>query len=207
VRYVGEPVAAVAARDAATARLAAQLIEVDYEPLDAVLSIDAALASGAPVLHEELQSYVKTMDGNAHGNVVWDSQLGEGDPDAAWSQCDVVVEGVYETQAQQHGYMETNGALAEVEPSGRITIVATCQSVHHVQTRVADELGIPMSQIRVQASRVGGGFGGKHATNIHTIAALLSQRTGKPVKLVLSRAMDMEIQRSRHPARLWMKTG
>jgi CO/xanthine dehydrogenase Mo-binding subunit len=207
VRYVGEPVAAVAARDAATARLAAQLIEVDYEPLDAVLSIDAALAPGAPVLHEELQSYVKTMDGNAHGNVVWDSQLGEGDPDAAWSQCDVVVEGVYETQAQQHGYMETNGALAEVEPSGRITIVATCQSVHHVQTRVADELGIPMSQIRVQASRVGGGFGGKHATNIHTIAALLSQRTGKPVKLVLSRAMDMEIQRSRHPARVWMKTG
>lgn len=207
VRYVGEPVAAVAARDAATARLAAQLIEVDYEPLDAVLSIDAALAPGAPLIHEELGSYIKTMDGNSRGNIVWESQLAEGDPDAAWAHCDVIVEGTYETQAQQHGYMETNGAVAEVEPNGRITIVATCQSVHHVQTRVADELGIPMSQVRVQVSRVGGGFGGKHATNIHTIAALLSQRTGKPVKLVLSRALDMEIQRSRHPARIVLKTG
>jgi CO/xanthine dehydrogenase Mo-binding subunit len=207
VRYVGEPVAAVAARDPTTARLAAQLIEVDYEPLEPVLSIDAALAPGAPLLHEELGSYIKTMDGNSHGNVVWESQLAEGDPDAAWAQCDVIVEGTYETQAQQHGYMETNGAVAEVEPNGRITIVATCQSVHHVQTRVADELGIPMSQVRVQVSRVGGGFGGKHATNIHTIAALLSQRTGKPVKLVLSRTLDMEIQRSRHPARIVMKTG
>jgi CO/xanthine dehydrogenase Mo-binding subunit len=207
VRYVGEPVAAVAARDPAMARLAAQLIEVDYEPLEPVLSIDAALAPGAPLIHEELGSYIKTMDGNSHGNVVWESQLAEGDPEAAWAQCDVIVEGTYETQAQQHGYMETNGAVAEVEPSGRITIVATCQSVHHVQTRVADELGIPMSQVRVQVSRVGGGFGGKHATNIHTIAALLSQRTGKPVKFVLSRTLDMEIQRSRHPARIVMKTG
>jgi CO/xanthine dehydrogenase Mo-binding subunit len=207
VRYLGEPVAAVAARDVATARLAAQLIEVDYEPLPAVLSIDDALAQDAPILHEELASYVRTMDGNSHGNVIWESQLAEGDVDAAWARCDVVVEAIYCTPAQYHAYMETNGALAEVDGNGRITVLATCQSAHHVQTRVADELGVPMSQVRAQVSRVGGGFGGKHATNIHSIAAYLARATGKPVKLVLSRSQDMEIQRSRHPAVIRLKTG
>jgi CO/xanthine dehydrogenase Mo-binding subunit len=207
VRYVGEPVAAVAARDPDTAARAAQLIEVAYEPLPHVLSIDAALAPGAPLLHEELASYVRTMEGNSRGNIVWESVLAEGDVRAAWAQCEAIVENVYETQAQQHAYLETNGVIAEVEQSGRIRVIATCQSVHHVQTRVAEELGIPMAQVRAQVSRVGGGFGGKHATNIHSIAAWLARATGKPVKLALSRAMDMEIQKSRHPARIRIKTG
>jgi CO/xanthine dehydrogenase Mo-binding subunit len=207
VRYVGEPVAAVAARDLETAMLAAQLVEVEYEPLPHVLSIDAALAPGAPLLHEELDRYVRTMEGNSRGNLIWESVLAEGDVDSAWARCDAIVEAVYETQAQQHAYLETNGAIAEVEHSGRIRVIASCQSVHHVQTRVADELGIPMSQVRAQVPRVGGGFGGKHATNIHSIAAWLARATGKPVKLVLTRAADMEIQKSRHPARIRLKTG
>src|SRR5262245_44790992 len=171
VRYVGEPVAAVAARDPETAALAAQLIEVEYEPLPRVLSIDAALAPNAPLVHEELASYVRTMEGNSRGNIVWESLLAEGNVDSAWPRCDVIVEAVYETQAQQHAYLETNGVIADIEQSGRLRLIATCQSVHHVQTRVAEELGIPMAQIRVQVPRVGGGFGGKHATNIHSIAA------------------------------------
>lgn len=207
VRYIGEPVAVVAARDLKTARLAAQLIEVDYEPLPAVLTIDESLADGAPILHEELASYVRTMDGNSRGNIIWESQLAEGDVDGALARCDVVVEATYRTPAQYHAYMETNGALAEVDGNGRITVLATCQSAHHVQTRVADELGLPMSQIRAQVSRVGGGFGGKHASNIHSITACLARLTRKPVKLALSRTQDMEIQRSRHPAVIRLKTG
>jgi CO/xanthine dehydrogenase Mo-binding subunit len=207
VRYVGEPVAAVAARDLATARLAAQLIEVDYEPLPAVLSIDDALKPGAPLLHEDWASYVRTMDGNSRDNIVWESTLAEGDVDAAWARCAAIVEGTYRTPAQYHAYMEPNGVLAEVDGNGRITVLATCQSVHHIQTRVADELGVPMSQIRAQVSRVGGGFGGKHASNIHSITAWLARATGKPVKLALSRTQDMEIQRSRHPAVIRLKTG
>jgi len=207
VRYVGEPVAAVAARDPETAALAARLVEVDYEPLPAVLTIDAALAPGAPILHEELASYVRTMEGGSQGNLMWSSRLVEGDVDQAWAKCDVILEATFQTQAQQHAYLETNGVLAEVEANGRITVIAACQSVHHVQTRVADELGVPMSQVRAQVPRVGGGFGGKHATNIHSIAAWLARATGKPVKLVLSRAMDMEIQKSRHPSRIRIKTG
>ena len=79
--------------------------------------------------------------------------------------------------------------------------------MHHVQQRVAEELGEPMARIRAIATRVGGAFGGKHATNIHSIAAWLARAARRPVKLVLSRMQDFEIQRSRHPARIWIRTG
>jgi CO/xanthine dehydrogenase Mo-binding subunit len=207
VRYVGEPVAAVAATDAETAARAAAAIEIDYEPLEHVLSIDEALAPDAPILHEDYASYVKTVDGGGRGNVVFQSSIVEGDVERAWKDCDVIVEGTWHTQAQHHLYMETNGCVADVDASGRITLHATCQSVHHIQQRVAEELAEPMARIRVIATRVGGGFGGKHASNIHSIAAWLARAARRPVKLVLSRMQDFEVQRSRHPARIWMKTG
>jgi CO/xanthine dehydrogenase Mo-binding subunit len=207
VRYVGEPVAAVAAVDAETAERAAAAIEVEYEALPAVLSIDAALADGAPLLHEEFASYVKTVAGGGGGNVVFESSVTEGDVDSAFAQCDVVVEGTWQTQAQHHVYLETNGCVADVDASGRITLHATCQSVHHLQQRVAEDIGEPMSRVRTIATRVGGGFGGKHPSNIHSIAAWLARAARRPVKLVLSRTQDFEVQRCRHPARIWMRTG
>ncbi len=207
VRYVGEIVAAVAAVDPETATRGLSAIEVDYELLPAVLTIDEALADGAPLLHEQFSSYVQTVQGGGHGNVIFESSLAEGDVERAFAQCDVIVEGTWETQAQHHVYMETNGCVAEADSAGRITLHATCQSVHHIQQRVAEELAEPMAKIRVIATRVGGGFGGKHASNIHSIAAWLARATRRPVKLVLSRMQDFEVQRSRHPARIWMKTG
>src|SRR5580700_530772 len=199
VRYVGEPVAAVAATDLATARRAAAMIEVDYEPLVPVLSIDEALATNAPILHEEFSSYVQSVKGGGHGNIIFESSISEGDVQAAFAQCDVIVEGIFETQAQHHVYMETNGCVADVDASGKVTLYATCQSVHHIQQRVAEELGTPMAKVRVIATRVGGGFGGKHASNVHSITAWLARAAGRPVKLVLSRTQDFELQRSRHP--------
>ena len=207
VRYVGEPIAAVAAIDAATAIRAAAAIEVDYEPLRWVLSPDAALARDAPLVHEGFATYVKTVDGGGHGNIVFETDVAEGDVDHAFAQCDAIVEGTFETQAQHHVYLETNGCVADVDASGRITLYASCQSVHQAQQRVAEELGEPMARIRVIATRVGGAFGGKHASNLHSIAAWLARAARRPVKLVLSRMQDFEVQRSRHPARIWMKTG
>lgn len=207
VRYVGEIVAAVAATDARIAAQAAAAIEVEYEPLPAVLSIDDALAPDAPVLHEEFAGYFKTVQGGGRGNIVFESSIEEGDVERALAECDVVVEGTWETQAQHHVYMEPNGCVADVDQSGRITVYATCQSVHQFQQRIAEEIGEPMARVRVVATRVGGGFGGKHASNIHSIAAWLARAARRPVKLVLSRMLDFEIQRSRHPARIWMTTG
>ena len=181
--------------------------EVDYEPLPAVFDVEEALADGAPILHDEFAAYVKTIDGGGGGNVVFESAVTEGDVDAAFAQCEFVVEGTWETQAQHHLYLETNGCVADVDATGKITLHVTCQSVHHVQQRVAEELGEPMARVRAIATRVGGGFGGKHASNIHSIAAWLARAARRPVKLVLSRTQDFEVQRSRHPARIWMRTG
>lgn len=103
--------------------------------------------------------------------------------------------------------METNGVIAEVDANDRIVVTASVQSVHLLQNRIADELGLPMSRVRVISATVGGGFGGKHHTNIHSIAAWLARASGRPVKLVLARTTDMEIQKSRHPARISIRTG
>jgi CO/xanthine dehydrogenase Mo-binding subunit len=185
VRYVGEVVAAVAAVDPEAARRASEAIEVAYEPLPAVLSIDEALAPGAPILHDEQASYVKTIQGGGHDNVVFESSVEEGDVERAFRECDTVVEGIWETQAQHHVYMEPNGCVADIDAAGRVTLYATCQSVDHIQQRVAEELGEPMAKVRVRATRVGGGFGGKHASNIHSIAAWLARAARRPVKLML----------------------
>ena len=205
--YMGEPVAVVAASDMETARRAARAIEIDYEPLPAVLTIDEALATGAPLVHEDLANYAKIAPSFSEGNVLWQCRLEEGKIDSAWSQCDVIVEDVFETAAQHHMYMEPCGALAEIDRGGRLTIWSSCQSVHLVQQRVAEWLSIPMGRIRALAPKIGGGFGAKGGLHVQHLAAALALKTGRPVKMVLSRVEDFEIVRSRHPARVIMKTG
>jgi len=205
--YMGEPVAAVAACDIDTARRAANAIEIDYEPLPAVLTIDQALAAGAPLVHEDLSNYVKIAPSFSEGNVLWQCRLEEGKIDSAWSQCDVIVEDEFETAAQHHMYMEPCGALAEIDRGGRVTIWSSCQSVHLVQQRTAEWLSVPMSRIRALAPKIGGGFGAKGGLHVQHLAAALALKTGRPVKMVLSRVEDFEIVRSRHPARIFMKTG
>jgi CO/xanthine dehydrogenase Mo-binding subunit len=205
--YMGEPVAVVAASDMETARRAARAIEIDYEPLPAVLTIDEALATGAPLVHEDLANYAKIAPSFSEGNVLWQCRLEEGKIDSAWSQCDVLVEDVFETAAQHHMYMEPCGALAEIDRGGRLTIWSSCQSVHLVQQRVAEWLSIPMGRIRALAPKIGGGFGAKGGLHVQHLAAALALKTGRPVKMVLSRVEDFEIVRSRHPARVIMKTG
>ena len=207
VRYVGEPVAAIAATTREAARRSAELVELEYDELPAVLTIDDALAENAQLVHEQLKTYASFKPGKMRGNIVWDVLMSEGDVDAAWDKCDAVVEGVFHTQAQHHAYMEPNGVLVEVDANDRLTIWSSCQSVFHVQQRVAEELGIPMAQVRALVPRVGGAFGGKHATNLQTITAALALKTRRPVKLVLPRTQDFEMQRSRHPSRVWMRTG
>jgi CO/xanthine dehydrogenase Mo-binding subunit len=205
--YMGEPVAVVAASDMETARRAARAIEIDFEPLPAVLTIDEALATGAPLVHEDLANYAKIAPSFSEGNVLWQCRLEEGKIDSAWSQCDVIVEDVFETAAQHHMYMEPCGALAEIDRGGRLTIWSSCQSVHLVQQRVAEWLSIPMGRIRALAPKIGGGFGAKGGLHVQHLAAALALKTGRPVKMVLSRVEDFEIVRSRHPARVIMKTG
>ncbi len=207
VRYVGEPVAAVAARDFRTARAALRLIEIDYEELPAVVTVEDAMADGAPLLHEDFADYIKTFEAESAPNVVAIMQFAEGDVDAAWDDCDVIVEGEFETQAQQHVYMEPCAALADIDASGKITVWSGNQSVFHTQSYVAGALGLPMSKVRCVTPMVGGGFGAKMEHTVQPIAALLAREARKPVRVTLPREQDFEMIRSRHPAKVWMKTG
>ena len=207
VRFVGEAVAAVAATSLKAAREAARLVDVGYEELPPVLSIDDAVADGAPIIHEDFGDYFSLVPLQAHGNRLWHAAIDEGDVDAAWDDCDVIVESTYETQAQHHAYMEPTGSLAKPERDGRITLWSACQSVHLTQQRVAEWVGLPMAKVRSIAPKIGGGFGGKGSPGTQPLAAALALKTGKPVKFVLSLTEDFEMLRSRHPARIRMKTG
>ena len=207
VRYVGDPVAAVAAVDTDTAARALELITVEYDELPALFTPEQAIADGAPLIHEEYASYPKIFDCISSGNTMSLAQISIGDVEAAWSQCDVVVDEVYETQAQYHAYMEPVAAIAEVDAIGRVTVWSSTQSVFRTQACVAEVLGLPRAKVRAISPYVGGGFGGKSEPGVQLIAALLAHACGKPVKVVLRREDDIMTMRSRHPARIRLKTG
>ena len=207
VRYVGEIVAAVAADTEAIAREAARLVRVDYEALPSVVDPVAALEPGAPLVHDDAAAYVKVFDAGTEGNVCSRTEFRTGDVASAWAQCDLVVEDTYTTQAQAHLSLEPCGALAEIDAAGRVTLWSANQSVFRVQASVCESLGLPMTRLRCLTPRVGAGFGNKMEAHVQPAVVLLAMKTGRPVKLVLSREEDFETVRARHPFRIRVKTG
>ena len=174
VLYVGEPVAAVAARTEAEARAACRLIRVDYEELPAILSPEEGLEEGAAILHEKLADYIKVFDAGSQANLCSRTELSEGNVEGAWAGCDVIVEGEYTTQPQAHVSMEPCGALAEVDANGRVTLWSANQSVFRVQANVCESLSLPMSKLRSLTPRVGAGFGNKMEPHIQPITVALA---------------------------------
>ena len=207
VRYLGEPVAAVAAETVQAARQATRLIDVRYEELPAVLSIEDALAGDAPLVHEGFADYATSHPVAHEGNVLSFQEMREGDVDAAWADCEVILEDSFTTHAQYHHALEPTGALAEFDAAGKVTVWSTTQSVFRVQAEVAELLDMPMSRIRAIAPRIGGTFGGKGGAHLQPVAVALARRTGCPVKAVLPRADDFTTMLRRHPARIRIKTG
>lgn len=207
VRYAGEPVAAVAAEDLATAREALRLIDVEYEELDAVLDPVEALRPDAPVIHEDRGSYECHYQLPAEPNAICYSEFKEGDPEQAWFQCDAIVENEYRLPAQYHMYLEPVSTLAEVDSSGKVTLWSSMQGVARVQMLTARALGLPMSRVRVIAPRVGGAFGGKCELTNQPVTAALAMAAGRPVKMTLSRADDMSMMKSRHAGVVRARTG
>jgi CO/xanthine dehydrogenase Mo-binding subunit len=207
VRYVGEPVAAVAAETEAEARFAARLIKVEYEELPAILTPEQAIASGAAIIHEELDSYFKVFPAIFGGNVCSKTELAEGDIARGFAECDLIVEGDFETSPQAHVAIEPCGALAETDSAGRVTLWSANQSVFRVQANVCESLNLPMSRLRCLTPRVGGGFGNKMEPHIQPIVVKLAMKTGRPVKMILTREEDFEIVRARHPFKIRARTG
>jgi 4-hydroxybenzoyl-CoA reductase subunit alpha len=198
VRYAGEPVAAVAAVDEETAERALALIEVDYEPLDAVMSIEEALDPDAEAVHE----------GRRGRNVHRVAALEFGDVDEGLAGADHVREDLFFYEGNTHLALEQHAALAAAGADGRLTLWSSTQVPHYLHRALARVLEMPAGRIRVVGTPVGGGFGGKCDPFSHEIvAAKLALVTGRPVKITLTREEVFYTHRGRHPVLMRLRTG
>jgi CO/xanthine dehydrogenase Mo-binding subunit len=187
VLYDGHAVAAVAATSAAVARQALRLIKVDYEILPHVTDVDEAMKPGAPVLHPDMiTEHVEPAPKKA-SNVASRCEFGHGDPEIGFKQADVVIERSFRTEATHQGYIEPHACLASVSSDGQGELWVCTQGHYMVRNTCAELLGMDVSKLRVTASEIGGGFGGKTTVFIEPVALALSRKAGKPVKIVMSR--------------------
>jgi len=187
VRWVGEPIAAVAADSLEQARAAARAIGLEIEPLPALTSLRDAPHADEPLVHPDWESYPTIMPGVREGNLVWEGSVERGDVDEAFARGDVlIVEDEYEASRQHQAYIEPRAAIARWE-SGRCIVHSSTQGAYKVRDNVAAVCGVPQSSVRVVIATVGGGFGGKVDSHLEPFAALLSRKAGRPVKLVNTR--------------------
>ena len=191
--YTGHAVAAVAATDPHTAEEALRLIDVQYEVLPAVVDVRDAMRPDAPLLHDNLTSHFKVQrfergtDTGAHGNVASHQQIKRGDLEQGFRDADVVVAREFTTESVHQGYIEPPSSTAIWQPDGKITIWTSTQSTFNIRSSTAAILGVPESSVKVIPMEIGGGFGGKTVTYVDPIAAVLARKSGRPVKVSLSR--------------------
>jgi xanthine dehydrogenase molybdenum-binding subunit len=211
VLYDGHAVAAVAATSPHLAEEALKLIEVDYEPLEPVMTAEAAMKPGAPILLPELRSRFiagRSDPGKPEGpdqptNVAAHIQFKRGDLDAGFAAADHIVEREFRTATVHQGYIEPQNAVAIYNSDGHVTIYCSTQGTFNVRTLTATLLKIPEGNIRVVPAEIGGGFGGKTTIYLEPLAVLLSKKTGRAVKMTMNRA---EVLRATGPTSgTWIK--
>ncbi|MBI4318114.1 MAG: molybdopterin-dependent oxidoreductase [Chloroflexi bacterium] len=221
VRYIGDEVAAVAAVDEDTAIEGLSLIKVDYEVLPAVFTSEEALKPGAPIIHDreygggssawEDWGASRTSTSKAKfelSNISGSTSVSYGDIDRAWADAYLVREDRFETKATVHAAMEPHGAVAHFDNSGKLNVYIGSMSIFYKRFILSKIFGLPTSMVRVLKTYVGGAFGGKvDVFPYEVVAALLSQRTGHPVRCVLSREEVFTTTRQRHPTIIEIKTG
>ena len=198
VRFVGDPVAVVAATTEDQAYEAALALRIEYEPLATIASIDEALATPEPQIH----GYA------AEGNIHRKASFCFGDVDAGFAESDLILEDTFFYEGSTHLPLEQHAAVGVPEGPDRVTVWASTQVPHYLHRALAQVLGLPASHIRVIACSVGGGFGGKTDPFHHEIAvAKLALELGRPVKCTLTREEVFYCHRGRHPVHMRIRTG
>ena len=187
VVYKGHAVAAVAATDPHEAEEALKLIDVQYEPLPPILTAPDGMAKNAPIIHDDLETKElgKNISGKTNISVHLQDKLG--DVQKGFSEADVVIEREFNTATVHQGYIEPHNVTALWNKDGRVSIWCSTQGSFTVRDTVAAILDLPVSQVKVTPMEIGGGFGGKIPVYVEPIAALLSKKTGLPVKNVMTR--------------------
>tara|TARA_B100000809_G_scaffold209080_1_gene211939 strand:- start:120 stop:2375 length:2256 start_codon:yes stop_codon:yes gene_type:complete len=186
--YKGHAVAAVAATSPHIAEEATGLIEIDYEILPPVMDVRKAMANDAPLLHEDLKttSLGKTSAGSS--NVAKHLQFQQGDIEKGFAEADEVVEKEFKTATVHQGYIEPHNATALYKSDGHLTVWCSTQGSFEVRDQLENILQMPVSDIKVVPMEIGGGFGGKIPVYLEPVAALLSMKTSRPVKILMDRA-------------------
>jgi len=193
VRYVGEPIALVAAETVALAEEALGRIEIEYEDLPAVFDPEEAMVPGAPILFEP-------------DNVVSRYTIRKGDLEAGMAEADLIVENTFRMPFVEHAYLEPDAGVAWVDEQGVINIRVATQVVEHFRS-VARALGVPQNKVRVRGTMVGGAFGSKEDVTVEIFLAFLARETGRPVKLVYTREEAFLATSKRHPFTITHRTG
>jgi CO/xanthine dehydrogenase Mo-binding subunit len=215
VRFVGDPVAAVAADDAETAELALKLIEVEYDELPAVFDPFQAMTPDAPRLHPEFASYRRDLR-----QPDWPDEplpdvpnlcsyrlTSSGDPERGFGEADLVFERTYRTPVQHQGYIEPHSCIVSAEPGGSMRVWASTKSPFVLRGLLGRDLGLDPERIVVEPVYVGGDFGGKGSPMHVPLTYFLSRASGRPVRLVLPYGEDMQAGDPRHPAWVTIRTG
>ena len=194
--YKGHVVAAVAATDPSVAEQALDLIDVDYEVLPPVMNAEDAMKDDAPILHERLLTMHSATfraggwgDADRQTNVANRFEFQIGDVEAGFEQADVIVEREFRTEAVHQGYIEPHAATAHWNSDGYVTVWCSTQGHFGVRDHTSNILGLPVSRVKIVPMEIGGGFGGKGQSGVYLepLAAKLSQKSGQPVKIVMSR--------------------
>jgi putative selenate reductase molybdopterin-binding subunit len=209
VRFIGERVATVVAETRAQAETAAALVEIDYEPLDAVVTPDAALAPGAPAVHDEPWQYegarARPGDGN---NVIYHHVHGSfAEVEAALAEAACVIDRTYRTQSVHQGYLEPQACIAEYRGPGSVRVWLTNKAPYRIREMIASCLDIDAAAITLEPVMIGGDFGGKGSAQDAPLCVELSRLTGRPVKLVLRYNEDLTSTNPRHPAEIRVRLG
>jgi CO/xanthine dehydrogenase Mo-binding subunit len=207
VRYVGDEVAVVAAIDEASAQKAMELVKVEYEVLEAVLDFEKALDNEV-VIHPEPEAREMFPIGfEPKRNIAASYDMEIGDVEKVLADSEVRVEASYYTQAQAHVALEPHTAYTYLDLHGRLNVVTSTQNPFHTRRLLGLALDMPLRRIRVQKPRIGGGFGGKQHVHVEPYAALVTLKTGKAAKVVMTRREVFEASFARHQMRIDMRIG
>jgi CO/xanthine dehydrogenase Mo-binding subunit len=185
--YAGHAVAAVAATSAKIAAEAIKLIEVEYQVLPWVIDVDEALKPGAPILHEHMRAGGDKPGVATTSNIAGTLEHKLGDPDAGFAAADVIIERSFKTAPVHQGYIEPHACVVSVGSDGHATIWSSSQGHFMVRDMTAQITGLKLSDVRAIPAEIGGGFGGKTIVYLEPVALVLSRKSGRPVKIVMSR--------------------
>jgi CO/xanthine dehydrogenase Mo-binding subunit len=201
VRFVGDQVALVIAETEQIAAEALSLIEIEYEDLPIVTDPLKAMQDGSVLLHPDKGS-----------NIFGRYRIRKGDVEKAFEESDVIVEGVYQTPAQEHAYLQPEAGLGYIDEEGRVTVIVAGQWTHEDQEQIAHALALPLEQVRVIYPAIGGAFGGREDMSVQIVLALAAWRLhqrgiDRPVKIIWSREESTIGHHKRHPYHIRARWG